>query len=300
MYRIHVAAEKAGVSTQLLRAWERRYGLLAPSRTDSGYRVYSDDDVSILRGAKVLIDEGRSIAEVARLPHEQLRRAAGRRPIVQVELPAGSWQETALAAVARFDGATVERSILAATGMGALPSTDICDRVLMPLLVAIGDRWEKGVLDVAAEHFGSAIIRRHLHGLVESEAHRNLGAPAVVCACPEKDLHEGGLLAFAVHAAALGWAIVYLGPNTPTTDIIATADRTGASGVAMSLTAPLPATERRKLVESLSAWKRKGDGRRVWIGGRAAAPHVKDLAGASLGFLPDASILDQRARHGSH
>jgi DNA-binding transcriptional MerR regulator/methylmalonyl-CoA mutase cobalamin-binding subunit len=294
MYRIHVAAEKAGVSAQLLRAWERRYGLLAPSRTDSGYRVYSDDDVSILRGAKVLIDEGGSIAEIARLPHEQLRRAAVRQPSARIGVPAGSWQETALAAVSRFDGATLERLILTATGMGT--STDSCDRVLMPLLVAIGERWEKGSLDVAAEHFGSAIIRRHLHELVETEARRNRGAPAIVCACPEGDLHEGGLLAFAVHATALGWTVVYLGPNTPTADIIATAERTEAGGVALSLTSPLPSTARRKLVQALVGWKGKSASRRVWIGGRGAAPHVKDLAGANLGFLPDASVLDQRAK----
>lgn len=291
MYRIRVAAEKAGVSTQLLRAWERRYGLLEPTRTDSGYRVYSDDDVAILRGAKVLVDEGGSIAEVARLPHEQLRRAAQRQPVTPVDLPNGSWQEAALAAVSKFDGGTLERLLLNATGMGALPSAEVCDRVLMPLLVAIGDRWEKGSLDVAAEHFGSAIVRRHLYGLVEAEARRNPGAPAIVCACPEGDLHEGGLLAFAVHAAALGWAIVYLGPNTPTADIISTADRTGASGVGLSLTSPLKHAERRKLIDALVAWKRKSDSRKVWMGGRSAAPQVKDAAGTSLGFLSDASSL---------
>jgi len=295
MYRIHVAAERAGVSAQLLRAWERRYGLLAPSRTQSGYRLYSDDDVGILRGAKVLVDEGRSISEVARLPHDELRRAAVRQPTAKLELPTESWQQAALAAVAKFEGAALERLILGATGMGTLSSTDICDHVLTPLLVAIGDRWEHGSLDVAAEHFGSAIVRRHLHALLENEARRNPGAPAVVCACPEGDLHEGGLLAFAVHAAALGWGIVYLGVNTPVGDIIATAESTHATAIALSMSSSRLGAERRKLVERLSLWKRKRDGRNVWLGGRGAAVLAKDLAAAGLVFLSDTSLLDRKA-----
>lgn len=294
MYRIQVAAQRAGVSTQLVRAWERRYGLLAPDRTKSGYRLYSDDDVAILRGAKVLVDEGRSISEVARLSHDELRRAAVRQPTATLELPTESWQQAALAAVATFDGAALERLVLNATSMGALPSADICDRVLLPLLVAIGERWEQGSLDVAAEHFGSAIIRRHLQALLENEARRNAGAPVVVCACPEGDLHEGGLLAVALHAAASGWATVYLGPNTPTGDLIATADRTHAAAIALSMTAPRQAAERRKLMERLSAWKRRGDGRQVWVGGRSAVAHAQEIVAAELAFVPDAVSLAAR------
>lgn len=291
MYRIQAAAQRAGVSTQLVRAWERRYGLLAPDRTESGYRLYSDDDVSVLRGAKVLVDEGRSISEVAKLSHDELRRAAARQPVAKLQLPTESWQQAALAAVATFDGVTLERLILNATGMGTLPSTDICDGVLAPLLVAIGERWEQGSLDVAAEHFGSTIVRRHMQALFETEARRNGGAPSVVCACPEGDLHEGGLLAFAIHAATSGWAVVYLGSNTPTADLIATADKTRAMAIALSMTSPRQTAERRKLMERLSVWRRKGGGRRVWIGGRAAEPHAKEIADSGLAFLPDASGL---------
>jgi DNA-binding transcriptional MerR regulator len=296
MYRIHVAAEKAGVSTQLLRAWERRYQLLSPDRTESGYRLYSDDEVAILRGAKVLVDEGRSIAEVARLPQEQLRRAAVRRPSARIDLlPTGAWQDVALGAIAKFDGATLERLLLNASAMGALPSAEVCDRMLMPLLVAIGERWEEGSFDIATEHFGATAIRRHLHALVETEARRNPGAPAIVCACPEGDLHEGGLLGFAVHAAVLGWSIVYLGPNLPVADLIATADGIGATGIALSMTSPRPPADRRKLIARLAVWRSARDRRSVWVGGRAATQYAKELVSAGLEFLTDVSVLSQRA-----
>jgi methanogenic corrinoid protein MtbC1 len=158
----------------------------------------------------------------------------------------------------------------------------------LPLLAAIGDRWEQGKLDVAAEHFGSSIVRRHLHVLLQDEARRNLGAPVIVCACPDGNWHEGGLLSFALHAAAQGWAPVYLGANTPVDDIVSAAEHKQASAVALSLTAPCKRTERRTLIDRLAAWRSKRPGRIVWIGGGEAAAHVEELTSAGLVYLPTA------------
>ncbi len=276
MYRINVAARSAGVSTQLLRAWERRYGLTAPARTATGYRLYSEDDVAVLRGAKALVDSGQSISDVARRPREELRRAGAQARVLPVGGPgmAEGFVAAAVAAVRALDGTALENLILHATAMGTLSSVEICDRVLLPLLVAIGERWEKGELAVAAEHFGSAILRRHLHTLVQNETRRNGSAPGVVCACPEGDLHEGGLLAFALHAAALGWNVFYLGPNMPLDDVVSAAGERGAAAIALSLSAPLPAAKRRALVQVLARWRTESPARLVWLGGRGATAHA--------------------------
>ena len=296
MYRINVVARQAGISTQLVRAWERRYGLLTPKRTDAGYRVYSDDDIVLLRGAKAMVDQGRSISEVSRLPREHLRRAAGSQP----ETPPGmatsaSYLEAALAAVAAFDAARLEGLIVHATGMGLMSNTAICDDVLVPLLSAIGDRWEQGKLDVAAEHFGSSIVRRHLHVLLQDETRRNQGGPIIVCACPEGNWHEGGLLAFALHAAAQGWAPVYLGANTPVEEVVSAADNKQASAIAMSLGVPCKRAERRNLVDRLAAWRSKRPGRIVWIGGAEAAAHADELALAGIDYLSAARLPAQHS-----
>jgi MerR family transcriptional regulator, light-induced transcriptional regulator len=301
VYRINVAARHAGISTQLLRAWERRYGLLTPQRTGSGYRVYSEDDVTVLRGAKVLVDEGRSISEVAQLPREQLRRAAGRVPAPEVlaAAPAGeSFLDAAIAAIVAFDAQRLDSLILHATGMGALTSAETCDRVLLPLLAEIGERWEKGVLDVAVEHFGSSIVRRHLHALLQDEAKRSVGGPAMVCACPEGDLHEGGLLSFAVHAATQGWSPVYLGANTPVDQMVAAAEHADATAIALSMTVPSKRAERRALIDQLAAWRNKRPGRIVWLGGSAVAPHTSEFHNAGLECLAQAQV-PARARVGA-
>jgi len=302
MYRINVAARQAGISTQLLRAWERRYGFISPRRTDAGYRVYTDDDVGVLRGAKLLVDEGRSISEVARLPRAQLRQAgdrfaatAGRpggAPLPTAKAP-GSFLTPAIAAMVGFDAARLESLLLHATGMGALSSTAICDGVLVPLLREIGERWEKGSLEVAAEHFGSGIVRRHLQVMLQDEARRNAGGPAVICACPEGELHEGGLLSFALHAATRGWLPVYLGANTPPGEITATADHVQASAIALSVTVASNRALRRTHIDRFAAWKNQRPGRVVWIGGSAALPHIDELASAGIEYREDSQGLER-------
>jgi DNA-binding transcriptional MerR regulator len=291
VYRIRVAAKSAGISTQLLRAWERRYGLLSPRRSDNGYRLYSDDDVALLRGARALVDQGRSISEVAKVPREQLRAAAGRtaepNPGRAVTVN-GSYLDAAISAIAKFDAEQVERLLLGASGMGMLSSMETCETVLMPLLAEIGDRWKKGALSIAAEHFGTAILRRHLYALVQSEARRNVGGPAIVCACPEGDWHEGGLLAFALRAAVLGWSIVYLGPHTPLRDVVVTADRRGFRAIALSLTISGARSSRRALLDTLAEWRSRQPGRAVWLGGRWALFHRREIERSGLRVLEHA------------
>jgi len=297
VYRIHVAAEQAGVSTQLVRAWERRYGLLEPTRTQSGYRLYSDEDVAVLRGAKTLVDQGRSISEVARLSRAELKRigSAGRATRSLPPTPSSeTFLDLGLKAIADLDGARLESLLLHASGMGAMSSVEVCDRLLMPLLTEIGDRWEKGELDIAAEHFGSGIVRRHLELLVQDESKRNAGAPIVVCACQEGDLHEGGLLAFALHAAVAGWAILYLGANTPVDDLVMAANRSEATAVAVASSQPQSRSGRRQLIEQIASWKGKLPGRAAWAGGRAAMAHAAEFTAAGIQVLADPRELPAR------
>jgi DNA-binding transcriptional MerR regulator len=285
VYRIQSAAKQAGVSTQLLRAWERRYGLVEPQRTDSRYRLYTEDDVAILRGAKAMVDDGLRIAEVARMPREELRRAAMAAPRSEATEGAGAslgFLDSAMEAVAALDAQALERTLFRATGMGTLPAREMCERVLLPLLREIGKRWEEKRLSIAAEHFGSAIVRARLLALLASEARHRSEAHKVVCACPEGEMHEGGLLAFAVHAAGLGLEVLYLGANTPIDEILATAEVTGAGTVALSLTRPVRKAQLGKLVSRLSAWKTGGGKRRVLLGGTAVERQQERFRQAGL------------------
>jgi MerR family transcriptional regulator, light-induced transcriptional regulator len=294
--RIRNVAASAGVSTQLLRVWERRYGLVHPVRTDSGYRVYSEDDVLVLRGAKSLVDQGVSIAEVARLPRERLREAGTATTPTPSPLLEGSqgttgdlFPESAIRAINRLDGESLERVLYVAMGMGALSSREICEQVLIPLLQTIGDRWEHGELSVAAEHFGSSIVRNKLVALLSSASRAQAGAPVVVCACPTGEQHEGALLSFAVHAAALGFAVVYLGADTPIDQIILAADLRSARAIAISVSRDTSQHLRTETASALGNWRRSGSGRGVLVGGRSAQVHRADWEAVGLTVVEDAA-----------
>jgi methanogenic corrinoid protein MtbC1 len=165
----------------------------------------------------------------------------------------------------------------------------MCERVLLPLLREIGKRWEEKRLSIAAEHFGSAIVRARLLALLASEARHRLKAYKVVCACPEGELHEGGLLAFAVHAAGSGLEVLYLGANTPVDEVVASAEATGARAVALSLTRPMRKPQLGKLVSRLSTWKLGGGERRVVLGGSAAEREQERFRQAGFFVLAQAT-----------
>jgi methanogenic corrinoid protein MtbC1 len=105
-------------------------------------------------------------------------------------------------------------------------------------------------------------------------------------------LHEGGLLAFALHAAARGWGILYLGPNTPMRDLLAAADSGQVSSLALSITAPSTRASRRALIDKLASWRNKQPGRRVWLGGRGVVSHQAEFAGAGLEVVSQARELE--------
>jgi DNA-binding transcriptional MerR regulator/methylmalonyl-CoA mutase cobalamin-binding subunit len=244
VFRIRHAAKIAGITPGLLRAWERRYHLVEPTRTASGYRVYSDADVALLTATARLVAAGHSISEVARLPAAEIHAAAAKLPLEAppaspARVPAGSIDDaiaTALEAVSRFDRERFEQALLPVLSLGAMAPAVACDEVLLPLLRAMGDAWERGTLSVAAEHFGSGLVRAKILQYLQFVSRAGQG-PRLVCACPENERHEGGLLAFAVHAAGAGWDVIYLGASTPVGEALDTAVRLEARAVAFSFTA---------------------------------------------------------------
>jgi DNA-binding transcriptional MerR regulator/methylmalonyl-CoA mutase cobalamin-binding subunit len=304
VFRIRHAAQLAGINPTLLRAWERRYHLVEPQRTESGYRVYSADDVALLKAAAQLVAGGHTIGEVARLPRSELLASAAtafRAPSDEKSpAPAGAGVvhdetagtridaalDAALDAIARFDRAGFEAALFPVTALVGLPPVPLCERVLLPLLRLIGDRWQRGQLTVAAEHFGSGLCRTKIVQYLEFLA-RAASGPRVVCACPERELHEGGLLAFAVRAAADRWQVIYLGPNTPLVHVLETATRIDADLVALSMTVPRATEELAEMVARVRAAGRILPTLRVLAGGRQAQLWKADLEAAGIQVAAD-------------
>jgi DNA-binding transcriptional MerR regulator len=215
LFRIGTLAKRTGVSADLLRAWERRYGILRPSRTEGRYRLYSESDVDRVLLMKGYTEAGMSASDAARLTANlpgsspigpgsviDARRSALRQALLDLD-DAG--------ANAAFDALLADLSI----------ETVLSD-VVLPILREVGEGWVAGDLDISQEHFASSILRGRLLGLA-----RGWGAPlprTVLLACAPGELHDIGLICFGIAAWRRGFAVTFLGQDTPVASVTRAAE----------------------------------------------------------------------------
>ena len=242
---MRVVVLRTGLTPDLLRAWERRYGVVAPIRSEGGQRLYSDEDVERLLLLTRAVSGGRAISQVAKLPLPALKGII-EKDAHAVRVTAAPAQATssesresvydaALAAVERFDAAKLESELRgAALRLGI---DEMLDGVIGPLLLAIGSRWHAGLLGPAQEHLATAVLRRTLAWMMENGA-PPAGAPALVVATLTGQTHELGAMFVAAAASSHGWRVVYLGANLPPAEIAAATERTRASAIALSFVYP--------------------------------------------------------------
>jgi len=211
-YRIKRVAHLTGINAATLRAWERRYNLISPGRTGSGYRLYSDEDVAMLTRIKQLTDEGLTIGEAI----ARVRRGCAPLP-ADAQAPAITEVRGELRdALLRFDRTA---ALQAYERVAHLPPERRSEEVLLPMMRELGDLWEHEHCSVAQEHFASAFTREKLSQMMaELDSGIAIGPEAVVAGAPGEQ-HELGLMASAVRLAGAGWKVVYLGANLPLDDV---------------------------------------------------------------------------------
>jgi len=239
---IRVVSERTGLSPDLIRAWENRHGVVEPFRTDTGHRLYSDDQVEHLRLLRQATRGGRSIGQVASLSSRELgdlvredeagRARAPRPPESGEERPdAGALVEDALQAIRSLDPDALDEVLR--RGALALGTTSFLRDLAAPLFRQVGELWHEGELRPAEEHLASAGVRRVLDW--HSRSSRGRGdRPRLIVGTPAGERHEMGALLAAAAAESEGWDVVYLGPDLPADDIAFAAIRTDARAVALS------------------------------------------------------------------
>jgi DNA-binding transcriptional MerR regulator len=227
--RIGEISRRSGVSAELLRAWERRYGLLRPQRSTGGLRLYSSGDLDRVRAMQRHMSQGLAAREAAALVGQATAEAA--RPRIEAPLFAPERARANLGdALEAFDEPRAQAVFDALLSVATLDT--LLSHVVLPYLHDIGDRWERGELSVAQEHFASNVLRGRLLGLARGWG-RNDG-PRALLACPEGERHDLGLIAFGLALRERGWRIDYLGPDTPVESLEEAARRTDPSVVVLS------------------------------------------------------------------
>jgi MerR family transcriptional regulator, light-induced transcriptional regulator len=206
--RIGELAKRTGVSPELLRAWEQRYGLLQPARTAGGFRLYSAADEARVRRMQGYVSGGIAASQAARLvlSDEPAQRTVPA-PVSILNDEAGDLAESLGRLDEQAANAALDRLFSAYT------VETVLQEVVLPYLHELGERWEAGEVSVAHEHFASNLIRGRLLGLARGWG-QGLG-PGAVLACAPGEQHELGLLAFGVALGRRGWRITYLGTDSP-------------------------------------------------------------------------------------
>jgi DNA-binding transcriptional MerR regulator len=261
--RIGELSRRTGVAPELLRAWERRYGLLRPARSEGGFRLYSDADEQRVELMREHLRRGLAAAEAARLavaaePSPGTAEAQAGEP----ELAAGAARLRA--ALDQFEETGAQSALDDLLGTFTVES--VLTGVILPYLVDLGERWERGEASVAQEHFASNLIRGRLLGIARGWDAGN--GPRAILACAPGELHDLGLIAFGLALGRRGWRITYLGPDTPIDTLVDAAGRLRPALVVVT------ATSRRRLSSIAETLSRLARDTKVAVAGAGAGAGV--------------------------
>jgi DNA-binding transcriptional MerR regulator/methylmalonyl-CoA mutase cobalamin-binding subunit len=279
--RIGELSRRVGVTPDVLRAWERRYGLLRPQRSRSGQRLYTEADEARVRRMLGHMEGGYSASVAARLA--AAGPAAPDTPGPGLAAPAEHANLAALAddlrtALHGLDEAGAEAALDRLLAAYALDT--VLRDVVLPFLADLGDRWARGTVSVGQEHFATAVVAGRLHALARGWD-AGVG-PRAVLACPSDERHDLGLLCFALALRGRGWRVCYLGADTPTGAIAGVAAQLDAELVVVSAARAEP------LVGVAGPLAALAEARRVCVGGRGASAALAARLGAEQ--LPEDPI----------
>ena len=262
--RIGELSRRTGVPEATLRAWERRYALLRPERSDGGFRLYADDDIASVRSMQEHLGRGVSASEAARLALDE--------PATSDVAPATGLASELAAALEALDDvaaqAALDRTFATLTVEGALRE------VLLPVMRDVGRGWEDDQAVIAREHFATNLVRGRLLALARGW---DLGGgPRALLACAPEEQHDLGLIAFGLALRGRGWRITYLGPSTPVTTLAEAARLTEPALVVLS------ASLGQRLEGVDAALRELASGYRLALGGPGGTAELASRVGAEL------------------
>jgi methanogenic corrinoid protein MtbC1 len=278
-FPIRTVAQKSGLSTHVIRAWEKRHQVIKPSRSESNRRLYSDEDIYLLSLLRRATQSGHTISSISDLDINSLQQLLrGDEEDYRRDFSIDSSEgndvythfQSCLNAIKDFDAGQFEESLMRASMNLSQPV--LIKSLILPILDTIGDLWKDGSLRVMHEHLATAVLKPFLHNLRISQRPA-ANAPSIVLATPTGQVHEIGALIIGLVAASEGWQVNYLGPDLPAEEI-ALAINTKKSGyVLLSIVFPANDPYLRKELEKLYSLISKEV--KIIIGGRVSNSYTE-------------------------
>jgi methanogenic corrinoid protein MtbC1 len=251
-YNTAAVEQQTGLRPATFRAWERRYGFPKPRRLPGNQRLYSDQDIAAIRWLQRRTHEGLSISHAIRLLQDRLREGPdlSAQPTVEAGRPTVALADDLTRLLVGFDSGAAEGVLREALAMYTIE--DVCLSIVAPALVEIGERWHRGEISVATEHFASSFVRRKLFALYNVyETGRGRGL--VFAGCAPEEWHEVGLLMISLFLVRHGIRLSYLGPNLQAEGLAETLQHHRPDLLVVSATSPDTAHRTRELADVVAA-----------------------------------------------
>jgi MerR family transcriptional regulator, light-induced transcriptional regulator len=290
-HRIHRVAKLTGLSKDVIRVWERRFGLLRPIRGSNRYRNYSDEDVALLRYLKEQLDTGSSIGEMSKLGREELlSRARSNVPQVSlVDNAFGRLLHELLSALDPFDRVTFEKRLNGAVAV--VPFEEALHGILLPLQEQVGQLWHDGHVNIAIEHYVTKQIQQKIFSAMNQLPVAEFGAKVVV-ACPPGEEHDIAALAVAYRCRVRGCRVYYLGANVPVASLTNLCVKVEPDLTIISLPLALHEAKTTELVQALT--NEVAPTSHLAVGGHGALAMRELFERAHIEVLQDFTELDHK------
>ncbi len=268
-YPIKVVEKLTGLTGFVIRAWEKRYGVVAPYRTATNRRVFTEDDVRKLTLLKKATEKGYKISNLASKSIPELEILVGEdasgkdTSAEKMDLSAKQYIENSILSISELDAKSLEVSVLKA--FVQLPLKTFIDDYVVRLLNITGDMWAAGEISIVHEHFASETLRGFLVDIA-GKFHVPQGAPKILVTTPKGQLHEFGMLIAQITAAEAGFEVVSLGINLPAEEIIIAAQTLKPKAVVLSIIIPAQIPE---LQEEIIKLEKLPDDIMIFVGGNS-------------------------------
>jgi len=308
IYTIKTVVHITGITPATLRAWERRYGVLAPGRSEVGYRLYSERDIATLLWLKHQVGAGVAISRAVALL--EMHHQAGEAPELNVRLDFPPGQPIGVAAKEVRSTVAISEDLLEALlafqegeaetllgeAFGLHPVEQVLEQIIAPTLEEIGDRWHDGEATVVQEHFATAFLRRRLTALFDVYGSHPAG-PLVITGSAPSEWHDIGILLVSLTLRRHGWRVIYLGQNVPADHLVREIGRQRPNLVCLSATTRESAEGLAAVAEAIH--KLPEPQPRLALGGRAFNnhPELRLLFPAAYFGATASELVTRLARH---
>lgn len=287
-YLIGVVTKLTGLSIDVVRVWERRYGAVRPARSDGGTRLYSDADVLRLNRLRRAVEKGYGIGQAARLSESELNELiAETSPQPDPADPYRSVRERFTVAVQTMDVIAAEQELARAATL--FPARELVKKIISPIFNDVSELRARKEFGLAHERIATGLLRRMLESLIRLYPPSG-SLDTVVVAAPAGERQESELLTAALLAAVHGWRVVYLGADLPAAEIALAVRLTGARVLSLSI-----AGAHYRIDDELATISRIVSGStRVWISGAGALSQREQIDRANWILVRDLDELDDR------